>query len=695
MIKGKISKFLIHPVFLCLIIWGVLVLIIPLNFSKYRVKHIKDEYTPGKTSYFYCDLDSDGNSEKISFDLNDKEQTKIVVSKNDKIFDQYDLHYQILENEPVYTDDYNNDRFKECYVFTMSQDSIFLNIIDPIRSRKTILSNRFIDFRRKAQNSADTPLIEPLGMVEGQQSKRFSDFVFYINTGYSKQPRNVYRYLINEDSLIKSPESGAVISRCLFSDINGDSLTEILIDVLAPGNMDETFPFTDQFSWFMVLDNNLRFLFPPIKFGDNPSLVQVLPIQYKNQINLLVFYEYFGSNDIQSYFYLYDSKGNKIKEKPIHNYESNIARIFPSMDEDKQTFYFLMNRNTEIVELNNSFQVVRTIKIPEIKTGEPLGELDADLDGKKELIFTGINRRTLIFVQGDFKSPVVWQYNSDEDILAFSQFLKSGEKPILYVQFRDHGRYIRYEKNSFYFLRSPCYIAIYFALYLLVSVIGRIQRYRLNMKKESEMKMVSLQMKAIKNQIDPHFTLNVLNAIGSLYLDENNREKADYIFGKYAKLIRQTVISSDQIAVPIEEELDFVKNYIEIERFRCSNSFSYSINADKNSDMQTKIPRMLIHTFVENAIKYGIRNRMESGILNISIQTFDNSLNIIIEDNGTGFEQKNQSIKGTGKGLSILQELIDLYYKLENVKITYTLQNIQGDANTIAGTKALITVPFK
>ena len=209
------------------------------------------------------------------------------------------------------------------------------------------------------------------------------------------------------------------------------------------------------------------------------------------------------------------------------------------------------------------------------------------------------------------------------------------------------------------------------------------------------MKMVSLQMKAIKNQLDPHFTLNVLNAIGSLYAEESTREKADYIFGKYAKLIRQTVISSDKVIVTVGEELDFVRNYIEIEKFRSEKCFNYSINIDQESQLNTKIPRMLIHTFVENAIKYGTRNRSEEGILKICIQTIDGVLNIIVEDNGKGLELQNSSKVGTGKGLIILQELIDLYYRLENVKITFSVQNIPGEKEISAGTRAIIKVPAR
>ena len=64
-------------------------------------------------------------------------------------------------------------------------------------------------------------------------------------------------------------------------------------------------------------------------------------------------------------------------------------------------------------------------------------------------------------------------------------------------------------------------------------------------------------------------------------------------------------------------------------------------------------------------------------------------------DNGTGFESHEYSTNGTGKGLIIVKEMIDLYYRLENVKITFDLETVQGDDNTTNGTKATIRIPLK
>lgn len=692
MIKGRFRELLIHTGFISFLIWMLVVLAFPAGFSRYRVRHIAEKYSPGRTILFYDDLDSDGNSEGISFDLNDLKQTKIIVSRDDKIVDQYDLRYQPVDAIRSFTGDYNNDNCKELYVFTANRDSIFMNIIDPLKSGKIILKDRFIDFRRIAEKSIDKPQIKPVTLT-GKKAVKFHDLFFSISTGYSLQPRNVYRYEIQKDSLIRSPESGAALGQCTLSDINNDGRPEVLLDVVATGNQDKEFPYTDHYSWLMVLDNNLNFLFPPVRFGKNPSRLQVLPLRLKAKTCLLLFYDYFGSDDISSGFFLYDIKGNKIKEKSIVEYERTVSGIFTNERSGKGTFFFMKNRNTDIVELDSSFTILNQTRIPSVSDGDPVAVIDADNDGKNEIIFHGLDKKSFVIVRNNFKNPVTWQYPGYEGLPYITQYLKAGSKPALYLQFEDHGSLIRYERNPLFSLKYPYYLILYMVIYLFVEALARIQTYRLKMKQETEKKMASLQMRAIKNQVDPHFTLNVLNAIGSLYANESDRAKADYIFGKYARLIRQTVITSEQITVTLGEELDFVTNYIEIERFRCGNCFAYSIEKDEDIDMHIKIPRMLIHTFVENSIKYGLRCTPEGGFLKIEFQSGPDGLDIIVQDNGPGLDSDMSAEKGTGKGLKILNELIELYSRLEKVKITFTLQNIIDSREKITGTKATIRIP--
>ena len=695
MIRSRINEFITHPAFISLILWIAFIPLIPDLFSKYRITNLGQEENKVENYKFFYDLDSDETSESITVLLGDPYRSQIFINRNNKIIDQYNIKYQYSNPNTLFTGDYNKDGFLECYIFTMSSDSIFLSILDPLGPLKRILNARFIDFRRSAPYSNDQPYIVPVGLIEGLNGSNL-DFVFRITTGYSKQPRNVYRYLIDNDSLIKSPQSGVTIRGCTVFDMSGDSSPEFLLAVSATGNTNDDFPYSDQYSWVMVLDKNLEFLFPPLKIGIYPSNMKVAPVRLGIKKVLVALNDYFGSENYNSAFYLIDKNGNIVIEKLVEDMENSFCDLFPNEETDFKTFYILKHNKTEVEEYDSSLNVIRTSILPEIEPTALITRIDADLDGELEYIFKGIDKKTIIFARSDFRNIVTCNLENafEGDFVTTLKHVK-GSKPVLHFQFEKSGTYMRYEKNMFYVLKYPFYVLLYLLVFGFISLVSQIQKYRTALKVQTERKIAELQMKSIRNQIDPHFTLNILNAIGSMYATESDREKADYIFGKYAKLIRQTVISSDKIIVPLSEEVEFVRNYLELERFRRENSFGFSVDVEKDVDLGIRIPRMLIHTFAENAVKYGINKSDNGGFIGLGISSLPGRCIIKIEDNGPGINSDIKGESGTGKGLVILNELIELYRKLERINITYILENIIDPEGRAKGTRAVIEIPLK
>ena len=691
MTKESAREILSSPPALSLLLWIIICLLLPPMFSKYKFVHISDEQMAESVRYYFCDLNSDNQSEKILVDLNDNSRTQIIISTDDNVIDQYNLKHQAPDPKDFYTCDYNNDGFSECFIFTRNSDSIFLNIIDPYNKQSMLINNRFVDTWHKAEFSENIPWIEPISLLKRKDSV-YSDIVFTITTGFSKQPRNVYVYSVKEDYLIKSPESSVDISRCIMSDLDNDKQKEIILSTNATGNFEESASYSDQFTWLMVLNNRLNFIFPPVRFAEYPSRLQVVPMRTEGQTNLIIFNDYFGSKDIKSYFYLYDYKGNKIIEKEVSSYDSNCHYILPNPDTTKKTFFFIRNKFGEIEELNDKFEIIARYKIPEIEEGKPIYISDINNDGKMEYFLMGKSRKSIIIIQNDMADPVSIPLDRAAGYPIVSKILRNEAKSEFYIQFEGYGSYFRFYKNPLFNLRYIFHIAVYLAILSFVLIISKITQYRNNLKLQTEREIASLQMKAIKNQIDPHFTLNILNAIGSLYASDTEKDKADFIFAKYAKLIRQTVISSDQIIISLSEEIDFVRNYLDLEQFRLKDLFRYQIIIGKDVDNSVKIPRMLVHSFVENAIKHGIRNRARDGNLSINISKIPGAVQINIEDNGTGIGSGSKSDYDTGKGLLIINDMIELYYRLMHSKITYTIKNILKADNSVTGARAQIKI---
>lgn len=187
--------------------------------------------------------------------------------------------------------------------------------------------------------------------------------------------------------------------------------------------------------------------------------------------------------------------------------------------------------------------------------------------------------------------------------------------------------------------------------YLLVSATGVLLafvgfRYRLQIlrrKQQQEIERVQLQNElelsqqaALKAQMNPHFIFNVLNSIKS-YIYENDRKSAGEYLGTFAKLIRRILTMSGAANVSLEEELDTLKLYIELEAMLLEPPFDYTLIVAPNIDLHGKrIPSLLIQPYIENAFQHGLRHKQGIKQLTISISHEKDNLKITIDDNGVG-----------------------------------------------------------
>jgi sensor histidine kinase YesM len=112
--------------------------------------------------------------------------------------------------------------------------------------------------------------------------------------------------------------------------------------------------------------------------------------------------------------------------------------------------------------------------------------------------------------------------------------------------------------------------------------------------------------------------------------------------------------------------------------------------------VKLKFLKWLIHTFVENAVKHGINHLENKGEIQIKIENNKSDYIIYVCDNGIGREKaKELSVYSTGKGLGILEQILDLYYSLMKVRITYEIKDIFDDTDKLRGTEVCIKIPIK
>ena len=209
-----------------------------------------------------------------------------------------------------------------------------------------------------------------------------------------------------------------------------------------------------------------------------------------------------------------------------------------------------------------------------------------------------------------------------------------------------------------------------------------------------QQQLSELQLKSIKNQIDPHFTFNTINAINSLIYKED-RDTAYHLTSKFSNLIRSSLENSDKITTTLKEEIEFITNWLDLQRFRFSNRFDYEIDIAEGVDTAMQVPRNILQTYVENAVKHGLKHQEKDGSLKINILQINKYLQISITDNGIGRKAaREKSGFSTGKGLGIMEQIFKLYEKLYNISITQEIIDLYNDNGNPSGTQVVVKVPL-
>jgi anti-sigma regulatory factor (Ser/Thr protein kinase) len=204
---------------------------------------------------------------------------------------------------------------------------------------------------------------------------------------------------------------------------------------------------------------------------------------------------------------------------------------------------------------------------------------------------------------------------------------------------------------------------------------------------------------ALSAQINPHFIFNSLNSIQHLIIKED-RQQATLYMAQFSRLMRLSLENSRKKWVPVKDEIELLKLYLELESLRFKDKFTYSILLDediKNSSM--RIPAMLIQPFVENAIRHGVNNLSgKTGKVTVQLNFKDAHLLTTVEDNGIG-RQKALTLQGTGKdhlssGMQITEERLQLLCRETGTPWFFKIIDKQDDTGAASGTLVKFNMPF-
>lgn len=190
------------------------------------------------------------------------------------------------------------------------------------------------------------------------------------------------------------------------------------------------------------------------------------------------------------------------------------------------------------------------------------------------------------------------------------------------------------------------------------------------------------RLQALRMQLNPHFLFNSLNAL-SVLVREQNTQDAARVLDLLSDVLRRVLKPESKQLVPLSHELEFLKQYLSIEQIRFSDRLRVVWRIDQ-SVREAMIPTFLLQPIVENAIRHGIAKRADSGLIEIEAALDENSLVLVVRDDGAGAPIGSSSHEGVG--LSNTRERLDALY---GDSASLILRS--GSAT---GTEVRITLPF-
>lgn len=301
-----------------------------------------------------------------------------------------------------------------------------------------------------------------------------------------------------------------------------------------------------------------------------------------------------------------------------------------------------------------------------------------------------------------------WSPVSSQHSVTYSN-LPSGEYTLLVNASNEDGiwnakpfRYYIVIKKPFWkewwFIISIAALLIFTAYKLIHWRIKSIKRKAAEKQHELQLEnqLQSLEHKALRLQMNPHFIFNALNSIQS-QIGNNNDTEARYYMAKFGKLMRQILNHSEQAWIDINEELEMIENYLLIEQFCNNKQFDFELNVEPVLlQEEYKIPSMIIQPFVENAIKHGFKNLKERrALLKLNLKLVNDVVICVIEDNGVGRNKDKQQhdLKHHSMAIDITIKRLQILQK-DNSTEFVTIVDLTEEGKAM-GTLVKVILPFQ
>jgi two-component system sensor histidine kinase LytS len=418
-----------------------------------------------------------------------------------------------------------------------------------------------------------------------------------------------------------------------------------------------------------------------------------------------------------------DENGIEVFTLPSFSFKQKINK-YNSLETNNINTVFKDTQNTVWIASNNGLYQLKTVISNYSNSNKPViyfenlfinnQNTDSILSAKNATTFSpSENNISIYFKTVDLLNPrkIKYRYKLDNKFSSWSannsvQFanLNAG-KYTFEIQSKIDNKFSEIKSFSF-IIDTPFYkktwfilstiILFLFAGYLFLDIY--IKNINLKNKEKidtlkTEKHLLSLEQKALQLQMNPHFIFNVLNGIKALG-NSGKTAELNTTISRFSILLRNILNNSRKEKISLKEEIESLKNYIELEQGMSSKNFEYSftINLNAIDAEEILIPTMLIQPFIENAIQHGFEVT-KKGKITISFEVKNSYLHCTIIDNGIGIHQSKKRKENSNHNSVALKVSKE---RIENIatKNSFSIDEIIEDSIT-KGTKVWFKIPLK
>lgn len=664
-------------------------LLLPSLGSKFKLEIVPGEKTSG--SHLYADLNEDSISERILTGKSIPYYYITVQNADYLYYDQWNIRDSLNTYiSGIFFGDYDHDRNKEIYVFSSRRDSLFLNINEILEPSGTKMNRVFIT-KIGYLNGEVAATLFPAGFYDENGDGR-DELYFSISSFFQLGPRRLYYYnLVDRHLEISKPGASALLSPEMF-DADGDGKPEIFGKMAASGNYRSNVPLSDSSGWLMVFDERLNFEFPPVEFPGFANMLNTLSYNNGSFKGYVVSLERKGADTAlqKSKIMIFSKDGQLMRSRFYDEFvHSHDVELFIVGSNPSDRIVIIADK---IFELNDELKITRTVDLP-FNSRNNSFMADITGDGKDEFLVYSEKQSMLAIYSSDLNKLTERSFLTPDTGWKLYPYFSGDHTYKLFLTSGSEGYFLSLEKNKYFLLGYLSYPGIYLFFFLFIVVIKRINTYQLKVKAGLNQRLITLQLQGIKAQLDPHFTFNTLNSVASLIYLEDRQTAYDYM-RKFTQLLRSMLNDAERIYRNLEEEVDFVTTYLELEKLRFGEKFNYEIEIGEGISMREQVPKLVLQTFAENAVKHGIAPSVDGGKINISIIKESDYMKITIEDNGIGRERSVGHSTSTGKGLKLTSEFYEILNQINRKPIKHQITDLYSDSLNPSGTRVEVWVPI-